>query len=114
MHRVGEIIEQRSKVGLEIRKRAELRERLGNPHPPPFALEPSELVRRMSGPEREPRRITESPAKSRRDRIFRRVHAELASKASVGATHPFDRLQHGARSLQKCSPNPFIVYFSPS
>src|SRR5260370_40906271 len=68
----------------------------------------------MPGPERESGRIPETPAKARRDRIFRRIHPELASKASVGAADRLQRLEQRPSSIEERSANHFICQFSPS
>src|ERR1700687_3785078 len=108
MRGVGEVIEQRVKVGVEIRERAERREGLGHPHPPPFALEPAKLTCRVTRSEGEPRRVAESQAKPRRYGSFRRVHAELTSEARVGAADRLPRFEQGTGSVEECGANHFF------
>jgi hypothetical protein len=62
----------------------------------------------VSRPKCEPRRIAESPAKSSRDCIFRRVYAELASEARVGAAHRLERFEQRPGSIEECGANHFM------
>ncbi len=77
---IGEVGKKGVEVGIEIGKFAQRRERLADTLPPPLTLEATKLVGPKPESEGQPRRRTESAAKTRGDGVLGNVEAESPAR----------------------------------
>ena len=91
-------------VGVEVGKFAQRRKGLGDALAPPSTLEAPQLVRSKSKSEGQPRRITESAAKTGGDGLLGSVEpkTEIARDAGVGASDRLARLEQRPGSVEEC------------
>src|SRR5258708_25735194 len=104
MLRIGEIRKKGVEVGVEMEKLAQRRERLTYAIAPPMPVEAPQLVGAKPETEREPRRRTESAAKTGSDGVLGGVEPEIVREAGVDASDRLARLEQRAGSVEKyCS-----------